>query len=153
LVDTAGTDHPPSLKEENKMAKTNHWGALAAAAGALVAVGLVLLIVLVIVEARPAEATFPGKPGKIAYSGDEGTNGEPEIYTISPGGGGKLKVTDNTTNDYEPSYSPSGKKIAYSGRDAPNGDYEIYTINPGGGSKFRVTDNNTGDYTPSWGSS
>ncbi len=50
------------------MARTNHWGALATAAEALVAVGLLLLIMLVVVEARPAEATFPGKPGKIAYS-------------------------------------------------------------------------------------
>jgi hypothetical protein len=37
------------------MAKTNHWGALTVAAGTLVAVGLVLLIMPVVVEARPAE--------------------------------------------------------------------------------------------------
>ena len=106
------------------MAKTNHWGALAAAAGALVAMGMLLLIMLV-VEARPAEATFPGKPGKIAYSGEEGPNGDREIYTINPGGGGKVQLTDNTTADFFPSYSPSGKKIDYWSYDAPNGDREI----------------------------
>jgi WD40-like Beta Propeller Repeat len=116
---------------ENKMVKTYHWGPLATAAGGtLVAVGLVVLIMLVVVEARPAEATFPGKPGKIAYEGKDGANGDFEIYTINPGGGSKLKLTDNTTIDSEPSYSPSGKKIVYSGRDAPNGDLEIYTITP-----------------------
>jgi WD40-like Beta Propeller Repeat len=135
------------------MAKTNHRGALAAAAGTLVAVGLVLLIMLVVVEARPAEATFPGKPGKIAYEGLDAPNGDFEIYTIKPGGGSKVKLTDNTTGDTEPSYSPSGNKIAYSGQDGANGDYEIYTINPGGGSKVKVTDNDTQDDTPSWGSS
>jgi hypothetical protein len=91
------------------MAKTDHWGALAAAAGALVAGGLLLLIMLVVVEARPAEATFPGKSGKIAYQGYDGQ--DYEIYTIKPRGGGKVQVTDNSTDDFDPCYSPSGKKI------------------------------------------
>ena len=133
------------------IAKTNHLGSLAAAVGALVAVGLLLLI-MVVVEAGPAEATFPGKPGKIAYQGNDGNDAE--IYTIKSGGGGKVKLTDNDTDDGGGlSYSPSSKKIAYSGKDGANGDYEIYTIKPGGGGKFNVTDNDTGDYTPSWGSS
>src|SRR5215210_101438 len=97
------------------MAKTNHWGPLAAASGTLVAVGLLVLIMLVVVEARPAEATFPGKPGKIAYQGYDGTDSE--IYTIKPGGGGKVKLTDNATGNSDPSYSPSGKKIVFSGYD------------------------------------
>ena len=46
-----------------------------------------------------------------AYSGYDGN--DYEIYTINSGGGGKVKLTDNTTDDYDPSYSPSGKKIAY----------------------------------------
>jgi hypothetical protein len=146
-----GFSHPPFSERENKMAKTNHWGALAPAAGTLVAVGLVLLIMLVVVDARPAEATFPGKPGKIAYSGYDGQ--DYEIYTIKTNGGGKVQVTDNATGDYDPSYSPSGKKIIYSGDEGPNGDFEIYTINAGRGGKVKLTDNTTGDYTPSWGSS
>ena len=104
---------------------------------------------MLVVEARPAEATFPGKPGKIAYSGSDGTDSE--IYTVKPGGGGKFNITDNTTGDYNPSYSPSGKKIAYQGSDGQ--DLEIYTINVGGGSKFKATDNTTDDFQPSWGSS
>jgi hypothetical protein len=130
------------------MAKTNHLGALEAA-GTLVAVGLVLLI-MVVVEASPAEATFPGNPGKIAYSGYDGQDFE--IYTINSGGGARFNVTDNSTAEYYSSYSPSGKKIAYSGQDGPNGDYEIYTINSGGGGKVKVSDNSTDDYYPSWGS-
>jgi Tol biopolymer transport system component len=106
---------------------------------------------VVVLYAQPAEATFPGKPGKIAHQGYDGNDSE--IYTIKPGGGGKVKLTDNTTDDDAPSYSPNGKRIAYSGKEGTNGDYEIYTIKPGGGGKFKVTDNTTGDYTPSWGSS
>jgi TolB protein len=110
-------------------------------------------VIPVVVEARPAEATFPGKPAKIVYSGKDAPKGDFEIYTINAGGGGRVQLTDNSTEDYYSSYSPSGKKIAYSGEEGPNGDFEIYTINPGGGGRFNVTDNSTGDYTPSWGSS
>ena len=66
------------------------------------AVGLLVLMMLV-VEARPAGATFPGKPGNIAYEGFDGT--DREIYTINAGGeGGRFNDTDNGTNDYEPSW-------------------------------------------------
>ena len=109
---------------------------------------MLLLIVLVVVESRPAEATFPGKSGKIAYSGNDGN--DYEIYTIAPGGGSRLQITDNARGNYEPSYSPSGKKIAYQGDDGT--DTEIYTINSGGGGKVNVTDNSRDDDDPSWGS-
>jgi hypothetical protein len=85
--------------QKKMIAKTNHLGALAAAVGAFVAVGLLLLM---LVDVRPAEATFPGKPGKIAYEGNDGNDAE--IYTINVGGGGRVQLTDNATDDYEPSW-------------------------------------------------
>jgi hypothetical protein len=78
-----------------------------AAAGLLATVGLFV----VVLYAQPAEANFPGKPGKIAYAGFDGQDFE--IYTINVGGGGRLNVTDNGTGDSDPAYSPSGKRIAY----------------------------------------
>src|SRR5918995_301727 len=125
-----------------KMARTNHFGALATAVGVLLAV---VLLILLAVEVGPAEATFPGKPGKIAFAGSDGN--DYEIYTIKAGGGGKVQLTDNTTSDYDPSYSPSGKKIAYSGEDGAN-EREIYTIKAGGGGKLNVTNNSTDDAEP-----
>jgi len=58
----------PGPSEGRKIVKTvrlNHLRAmlLAAAAGLLAAVGL-----MVVLYAQPAEANYPGKPGKIAYS-------------------------------------------------------------------------------------
>src|SRR5215217_8748521 len=133
-----------------KSVRLNHLRAAllaAAAAGLLAAVGLFV----VILYAQPAEATFPGKPGKIAFSGEDApTGGDHEIYTIRSGGGGKVPVTDNNTNEYEPSYSPSGKQIAYESIVAPNSDFEIYKINAGGGGKVQLTDNNTDDEAPSY---
>jgi hypothetical protein len=51
-----------------KTLRLNHLRAalLTAAAGLLAAVGL-----LVVLYAQPAEANFPGKPGKIAFSQDD----------------------------------------------------------------------------------
>src|SRR5215211_8200730 len=82
-----GKRAPLRLFGRGKIVKTvrlNHLSAalLAAAAGLLAAVGLV-----VVLYAQPAEANFPGKPGKIAYAGYEGNDSE--IYTINPNGGGK----------------------------------------------------------------
>jgi hypothetical protein len=61
--------------------------------------------VALLVVPQNAEATFPGKPGKIAYSGFEGN--DTEIYTINPNGTGKFQVTKNATRDYAPSWGSS----------------------------------------------
>jgi hypothetical protein len=148
----AGKRVPLHLFGRGKIVKTvriNHLRAAllaVAAAGLLAAVG----VLVVFLYAQPAEANFPGKPGKIAYSGRDAPNGDYEIYTINANGGGKKQLTDNSTDDRSPSYSPSGKKIAFQGYDG--NDNEIYTINPGGGGRTPVTDNGTRDFEPYWGS-
>jgi Tol biopolymer transport system component len=146
------------------MVKTNHLGALAATAGALVAVGLLMLMMLV-VEVRPAEATFAGKPKvgggsefnvtdnttndytpsyspngrEIVYRGIGFNGGRNEIYTIKVNGEERLQVTNDTKNERDPSYLPSGKRIAYAGYDGE--DWEIYTINASGGGRVQITNN------------
>jgi hypothetical protein len=65
-----------------KTVRINHLRAAllaVAAAGLLAAVGLFV----VVLYARPAEANFPGKPGKIAFAGLDAPNGDYEIYTIN----------------------------------------------------------------------
>ena len=129
-----------------KTVRLNHLRAalLPAAAALLAGVGLLV----VIFYAQPAESTPPGKSGKIAYSGKDAPNGDFEIYTIKSGGGGKVPVTDNTRNDYNPAYSPSGKQIVYSASDGQ--DSELYKINAGGGGKVQLTDNAADDLAPSY---
>jgi hypothetical protein len=117
-----------------------------AVAGLLAAVGLFV----VVLYAQPAEANYPGKPGKIAYSGLDAPNGDYEIYTINPNGGAKKQLTDNSSDDYSPSYSPSGKRIAYV--NSAGTDSEIWTIQPGGGGRQQVTDNANNDRDPYRGS-
>jgi TolB protein len=115
-----------------------------AAGGLLAAVGL-----LVALYAQPAEANYPGTPGKIAYAGWDQNKNDTEIYTVNPDGGSNVKVTNDQSTNRWPAYSPSGKKIAYSGLD--QGDWDIYTINTDGGSKKNVTNtNSTDDYQPDY---
>jgi hypothetical protein len=63
---------------------------------------LVAVKSLVLVDAQPAEATFPGSPGNIAYTASDGT--DTEIYTIDVGGGAAFRVTNNDTDDGTPSW-------------------------------------------------
>ena len=66
------------------------------------------MLTVLLVQERSAEATSPGKPGKIAYSAYDGTN--EAIYTIDPGGGSKVKVTDKPGYARSPAYSPTGNE-------------------------------------------
>jgi TolB protein len=100
------------------------------------------------VVSEKAEATFPGKNARIAYSGYDGN--DYEIYTINSRGGDKVQLTNNNRDDYSPSYSPGGKRIAYVEFD--RNDAEIYTTNVGGRGKTKLTHNNADEAAPSWGS-
>jgi Tol biopolymer transport system component len=93
--------------------------------------------VVVIVVSEKAEATFPGKNGRIAYASYEGTfpKGDLEIYTISARGGDKFQVTHNDVDEEWPTYSPSGKRIAYT---PIEGDDAIYSVKASGGDKTLV---------------
>src|SRR5215216_2909182 len=96
------------------------------------------------VVSEKAEATFPGKNARIAYSGYDGN--DYEIYTINSRGGAKRKVTNNNRDDYSPSYSPRGKRIAYVKSDG--NDTEIYTKRVGRRNETKLTHNNTDDAAP-----
>ena len=115
----------------------------------IVALVLMACAVALLAVSREGEATFPGKNGRIAYASDDPR--EPyfgPIYTITPGGGGKSKVT----NGGQPSYSPDGKRIVFSDLDKTSskhpGDVEIYTINARGGDRTQLTHNNTDEFIP-----
>jgi TolB protein len=94
-----------------------------------------------------AEATFPGKNGRIAYARG-GAPDSREIYTMKAGGGGRVQLTNNTTEDGEASYSPNSKRIAYAGHDGK--DWEIYTMKATGGGRVQLTDNTTNEAEPSY---
>jgi len=55
--------------------------------------------------AAPAEATFTGTDGRIAFVRSN------QIYTIAPSGGTATKLT-STGKNYRPEWSPDGTRIA-----------------------------------------
>ena len=80
------------------------------ALASLVAAVLMSCAVVMLAVSEEAEATFPGKNGRIIYSAflmDEGPDNR--VHSIKAGGDGKTKLT----RGLEPSYSPNGKRIAY----------------------------------------
>jgi Tol biopolymer transport system component len=112
------------------MAKTYHLSALAAGVGALVAVGMLMLIMLGLAE--PAGAAFPGKNGKLAFVSER--DGNPEIYTMNSDGTGVKRLTNSPGPDLYPSFSADGSMIAFTREPPPNisGPVVLYTINSDG---------------------
>src|SRR5215204_405074 len=78
---------------------------LPALLGTLAAAVLVACVVALCGPSEKAEATFPGKNGRIAYMDSF------SLYTIHPDGSGKTKVTTTTAGGYSIDYSPTGKTI------------------------------------------
>jgi Tol biopolymer transport system component len=135
------------------MAKSKHFGPLAAAAGALVAV-VVLVLVLVLVNPQPAKAAFPGQNGRIAFASNrDGLPNNPynyDIFTISSTGTGLNPRTNNPAFDTEPAYSPNGSKIAFASR-PQGGTWDIWTVNTTGTPNLtRITNNPANDRDPNW---
>jgi hypothetical protein len=52
---------------------------------------------------RSTRPAYSPSGQQIAYAGEDGPNGD-EIYTTNVGGGGRVQLTDNTQDDYEPSW-------------------------------------------------
>jgi Tol biopolymer transport system component len=135
------------------MAQTKHFRARAAASRVLLAVGLLMLILLA-VQGGPAEATFPGDNGKIAWL--QSPSGHPEtteIYTNGGFLGGSIRITHNNAREFEPSYSPDGRRIVYSAYDG--NDFEIFTVKaepPDVGIVQRVTNTDDHEYDPCYAS-
>jgi hypothetical protein len=92
-----GEGYCPALGERKgrKDDEDRPFGALTAAAGVLVAVGMLLTMVALV---EPAEAAFPGQNGKIALV--SGRDGDAEIYTMNSSDGTALdRLTSNPASD------------------------------------------------------
>lgn len=97
LAETRGKDEPREEEGTGMARGTLYLPALIAGAVLMACVAAVLAV------SEKAEATFPGKNGRIAYARG-GAPDSIEIYTMKAGGGGRFNVTDNITDDFEPSW-------------------------------------------------
>jgi hypothetical protein len=96
-----------------------------------------LFYVLILVA--PAQASFPGVNGKIAF-----TRGG-DIYTVSPDGSGEARLT-NTGDNQSPAWSPDGTKIAFASFRGAT-DWAIYTMNADGTGVVKAF---SGGLEPTW---
>jgi len=137
-----GEFYLPFWGRGGSVAKSNHLVALATAvAGALAAV-----VVLGLVEVRSAEATVPGKNGKIAFQSDRG--GSYEIYTMNRNGEKIKKLTTNRAPDEDPAFSPDGKTIAF--MSDRSGDSDIYKMTVKGRKLVQLTSDPATTFGADW---
>lgn len=96
--------------------------------------------------APPVKVAPGGLSGKIVFDSDK--DGNWEIYAINPDGAGQERLTNNTSSDYLPAFSPDGARIAFaSNRD---GNDEIYVMNADGSNQTRLIDNGATDSYPAF---
>ncbi|MGZ8581405.1 MAG: TolB family protein [Actinomycetota bacterium] len=79
----------------------------------------------------PAEATFPGGNGRIAFY--DYIEDPLQVYTIMPNGSGKQQVTSSQRNSSQPEWSANGNEIVFvRGREQGQGRTSLVTMNANG---------------------
>lgn len=113
-------------------------------AGPLLAMGMLVLVA----GAGPAEATFPGKNGKIAFVKDNYRQSTSGIFTINPDGSAESRLRSGSS----PSWSADGHKVVFERFGGDDGDFDldIYVTNAGGGGLRQVTSGSAYDHSPSF---
>jgi choice-of-anchor C domain-containing protein len=107
-----------------------------------------LIVLSQLVISGPVNATVPGTNGKIAFASQR--DGNYEIYVANPDGSGPTRLTNATSDDLQPVWSPDGTKIAFTSLRDQNGQHEIYVMNADGSNQTRLTNNTFLDLNPSW---
>jgi Tol biopolymer transport system component len=103
--------------------------------------------VTTLIACSAAEAAFPGQNGKIAF---QRGGADPEIYVIEPDGTGATQLTNNSSFDGNPAWSPDGSKIAFWGLGA-GGFSDIFVMNANGSGLVDVTNTaDRGESEPAW---
>ena len=93
--------------------------------------------------APPAQATLPGRNGKIAFARSDPPNTQ-NIFTISPGGTGLENLTELKANSDAPVWSLDGRRLAFisdleaSGVGADN-EYNLFAVSAAGGGLTQLT--------------
>jgi TolB protein len=100
------------------------------------------LLLAVLLCANPADATFRGHNGLIAFTRWQGEDAV-SIGAVSSGGGPEFTLATDAEN---PGWSPDGKRLAF---DNPR-SRDVYVADADGGNVHELSRPNTSEYAPSW---
>jgi WD40 repeat protein len=89
--------------------------------------------------AAPADATFPGANGKIAF--ERGA----DIWTMNPDGTDQVNLTNTSATEHDPNWSPDGSKIVF--KDGTRG---FFVMNADGSGVTDLGSGPTPDFYPAW---
>ena len=90
----------------------------------------------------PAEVTFPGSNGQIAFD----VSGA--VWVMNADGSGRTRLTFTSGQNGGPKWSPDGTSIAFfSTRD---GNAEVYVMKADGSNQVNVSNSSADDFRPVW---
>jgi len=98
-------------------------------------VAVLAALVVFLVAAVPAQATFPGPNGKLAFTALYLSR--PQIYTMGFSGGEKTRITDPPSKNYNPSWNWDSR-IVFIAVPA-GGTHQIFMMNANGTLRTQVT--------------
>jgi Tol biopolymer transport system component len=105
------------------------WAVMLAAVAAAITTALVMW-------AKPAEATFPGSNGAIAFQSSAQAP-QTQVYRMNPDGSSQTRLSNDLVAQNSPDWSADGKKIAFTG--AAAGEWDIYWMNSDGSGATNLT--------------
>ncbi len=91
-----------------------------------------------VVLGGPADATFPGPVGRLAFVTDR--DGNPNIFTMNPDGSNPARVTTDSAADTNPSWDRRGWNIFYESTRSSL-DPDIYSVDDTGGAAKAIAVN------------
>ena len=93
-----------------------------------------------------ALATLQKTNGKIAFTNTR--DGNAQIYVMNPDGSNQTRLTNNSTFDTDPAWSPDGTRMVFTS--TRDGNEEIYVMKADGSNQTRLTNNSAADRSAVW---
>jgi TolB protein len=112
---------------------------------------LLLAAVMLVLAAGSADAAFPGKNGKIAFSKENFRTGDSGIFAIDPDGSGQERLGSGYGSS--PSWSADGEQVVFvasSGESEREFNGDIFVMDADGSNRRQITDTRAYESSPSF---
>jgi TolB protein len=86
------------------------------------------------------------REGRIVFNSNR--DGNLEVYVINLDGTGAANLTNNNSDDLEPTWSPDGQWIAFSTN--RSGNWDIFVMQANGADPYNFSNNSAQDRFPAW---